>query len=176
MSENLTAMPSEISAGTSLSYTREYADYPASAYTLTLYLNGINSKKAVEATGSDAIFTVAMLPSDTAAITPGLYHWVERISATGFAKDAASGVVIINPNIATAANGAMQSSAERTLAVIEAAIEGRLTTDMQSYQIDGRQITKIPILELTRLRGIYASRVDRQNNSGKSQTVEVWMP
>lgn len=49
--------------------------------------------------------------------------------------------------------------AQRMLDAIEAALEGRVTADVQSYQISGRSITKIPIAELMTLRKQYMVEV-----------------
>lgn len=76
-------------------------------------------------------------------------------------------VVNIEPNVSVAAAGAFNSWEERTLAVIEAALSGRLTSDIQSYQIAGRSVTKIPVVELLQIRGNLRAVIWRQTNPGK---------
>lgn len=49
----------------------------------------------------------------------------------------------------------MATHAETMLANIEAVLEGRITSDVESYTIAGRQITKIPITELLTMRDKY---------------------
>jgi hypothetical protein len=75
-------------------------------------------------------------------------------------------VVQIEPNLATAPAGAFLTHAEKTLGIIELALIGRLTADLESYQIAGRAVTKIPIRELRELRGWYAAEVARAQNPG----------
>ena len=65
------------------------------------------------------------------------------------------------------ANGVYQTHAERTFAVIEAALEGRLTKDLESYQIAGRSISKIPVETLMKMRGRYAGLV-REERTGRA--------
>jgi len=48
---------------------------------------------------------------------------------------------------------------EIMLEKIRAVLEDRVTTDLQEYQIAGRQITKIPINELIAMETRYANQV-----------------
>ena len=60
----------------------------------------------------------------------------------------------------TAAQGnSALSHAERSLAVIEAALEGRLPGGMETYQIAGQAVSKMKIKELMELRGHMAGLV-----------------
>lgn len=76
-------------------------------------------------------------------------------------------VINVEPDAATSPAGTFQTFEEKTLAVILAAIGGRLTADMQSYTIAGRSVMKIPIDELMQLRGKFAAAVWRQQNPGQ---------
>ncbi len=76
-------------------------------------------------------------------------------------------VINIEPNVASAAVGVFNTWEERTLAVVEAAISGRLTSDIQAYQIAGRSVSKIPIAELRTIRGELKASIWRQNNPGQ---------
>src|SRR5262249_44312146 len=76
-------------------------------------------------------------------------------------------VINIEPNVATAAAGAFNTWEEQTLAVVEAAIAGRLTSDIQAYQIAGRSVSKIPIEDLRRIRGELKAAIWRIKNPGR---------
>ena len=76
-------------------------------------------------------------------------------------------VLNIEPDAATSAAGTFQTFAEKTLAVIEAAIDGNLTPAIQSYQIAGRSVVKIPLKDLLQLRGLYLAAVWRQQHPGR---------
>lgn len=56
------------------------------------------------------------------------------------------------------------SHATTMLAAIEAVLEGRIDSDVEQYQIAGRQITKIPISELKQLRKEYKAEVKKEEN------------
>jgi len=55
--------------------------------------------------------------------------------------------------------------AEIMLDKIHAVLEGRITVDLQEYQIAGRQITKIPINDLIVLETRYANQVAAEKAS-----------
>lgn len=55
--------------------------------------------------------------------------------------------------------------ASRTLALLEAAIEGRLPGGTASYSIGGRNIAKIPLAELHSLRLKYKQEVAAENGT-----------
>lgn len=61
------------------------------------------------------------------------------------------------------------------LALIEAALEGRVPRGLESTTIDGQQITRIPIVQLHSLRQKY--RAERLNETalttGRSRTIGI---
>ena len=160
-------LPSSFAAGTTVKLRRLLAAYPASAgWTLTLYLRGAGTLDAEAVADGDA-YVVTLSPTDTAALAPGTYRWTERVALDDDVYTADQGIVEITLDMAAAEAGTAQSHAERTLALIEATIEGRIPSGMESYQIGGRAVTKIPLAELARLRGIYAARVWQQKHPGQ---------
>lgn len=64
----------------------------------------------------------------------------------------------------------MATHAETMLAKIEAVLEGRIDSDVESYSIAGRQITKIPVNELLVLRDKY--RAERNNELAAESIAE----
>jgi hypothetical protein len=76
-------------------------------------------------------------------------------------------VINIEPNAGIAPAGTFNTWEEQTLVVVEAAIAGRLTSDIQAYQIAGRSVSKIPIAELRTIRGELKAAIWRQNNPGQ---------
>lgn len=165
-------------------WQRAFGDYPASdGYALKYYFNGASAlTKSADGTSENelagAAWVLTLNPADTAGKTAGIYKWAafaEKGSGASLERwPVASGVVTLTADITTATPGTLQTHEERTLAVIEAAIEGRLTADMQAYVIDGRQVTKIPILELQQLRVRYGNAVWRIQNPGKlAQSVKM---
>src|SRR5258707_15033144 len=138
-------VPSHFPAGTTVKFTRSLDDFsPADGWAYTIYLNGLTQKFNKAATTVDNIFQIEFVPSDTANLNPGPYRYAERLtnSGTGETYDLRGDELVINiePNAGSAAAGTFNTYEERTLVVLEAAISGRLTSDIQSYQIAGRAV------------------------------------
>lgn len=161
MPNELTALPASFSAGTTLSYRKSFADYPASAgWTFTLYLAGV-TVTSVEAIADGDDFVVTVTPAHTTTpFIAGHYSWVERVSLSGEVREVARGVVTIAPDIATATDGSEQSWLEKSISALKAHVVGRLPAGMESYQIGGRAVSKIPLREAIGMLSDLESRLD----------------
>ena len=171
-------VPLVFTAGVTVKFRRAFNDYPPSdGWTYKIYFNGatdvFNAAAVVDPQDSSA-WLVTINPTDS-EVDPGLYRYVERATSSGGSEvyDVGEGVVQIEPDLATAPAGATLTFAERTLAAIEAEIATRVVADVEDYSVQasalggGRSVKKIPMLELQKLRGHYASMVWRQKNPGK---------
>jgi len=166
MSNELLALPDSFAAATTVSYRKAFADYPASGgWTLTTYFAGASVFKA-DAVADVDDFVVTITPALTSGgkVTPGHYTWVERVSKSGEAYDVASGVVTILPDLAAATEGSEQSWLESSVTALKAHIAGRLPTGMESYQIGGRMVAKIPVKEAIELLSDLEARLDSLSN------------
>lgn len=160
-------LPESLPAGTTVIYRRSLSDYPAGdGWTFTLYLAGANVlSKTAAPDGDDFVVTIAAADTAT-ALAPGLYRWVERVSnVAGEVYEVAAGVVTVEPNLATATAGSQQEWVERAIVVLRAHIEGRLTAGMESYQIAGRAVSKIPAREAVALLSTFEARLARLKNA-----------
>lgn len=172
--------PSSVVAGDSWLWEVSYQDYPSSeGWALSYTFRGAGSldTTAGEVVVSSDVWTVHIPASRTADLGAGAYRWAAYMTGSGSyagrRHEVARGVVTVVANAALATDGALQSSDERILAAIEAALEGRITDDVQMTQINGRLVTNIPILELQRLRGIYERRVWKLRNPGRQPVQRV---
>ncbi len=160
----------------------DHADYPNSeSWTLEYDLVGVGILLTTDVTiafqtsGDDINhWLVTVTAAKTAAIDDGRYDLFKRFVGSGthagrtetIGRDGKVGgppfsvAIREDPRVATA--GMFQTHAERTLFVIESALEGRLTKDLESYQIAGRSISKIPIETLMKMRGRYAGLVQQE--------------
>ena len=163
----------------------DHADYPNSeSWTLEYDLVGVgtiltaNITAAFQTSGDDENhWLVTVTTAISAAIASGRYDLFKRFVGSGdhagrsetIGRDGkVSGppfsiAIREDPRVATA--GDFQTHAERTLAVIELALEGPLTKDLGSYQIAGRSVSKIPVETLMKMRGRYAGLV-REERTG----------
>jgi hypothetical protein len=165
-------VPDHFAAGTTVKFTRSLNDFsPADGWSYAIYLNGLTQKFNKAATVLGNIFQIEFLPTDTASLNPGPFRYAERLtnSGTGEVYDITGDELVINiePNVGSAAAGAFNTWEERTLAIVEAAIAGRLTSDIETYQIAGRSVSKIRIVELRQIRGELRAAIWRQNHPGQ---------
>lgn len=175
-------VPKTIVAGTTVKWHRSFEDFPASqGWSYVFYANGAANKFQIAATTNPDgnSFDIVIPASLTASIAAGRYQCAEVLTSTDDPpqvvhpqKDMME--LLVEANVATASAGAFVSHIERALPIIEAAIEGRLTADIENYQIQGRSISKIPIVELIRYRGMYKSKLYQLQNPGRlGPSVEI---
>lgn len=69
-----------------------------------------------------------------------------------------------NVNIGAGITG-QTSKNEKTLHAIDAVLEGKATADLQSYTVAGRQVTKMSVEDLLRLRARFATLVAQEKAS-----------
>ncbi len=168
MALELANLPDQFAAGTTVCYRRRLVDFPASAgWTLRLHLAGASVLPVTAASDGDD-FLVTIEPTDTASdFVAGLYKWVERVSsAGGEVYEVGRGSVTVLPNLAEATEGSEQEWIERAIAMLRAHIEGRLPAGMESYQIAGRVVAKMPIKEAVSLLSSLESRLAGLQNPG----------
>ncbi len=99
----------------------------------------------------------------TAAYVVGDYKWqiVATKTTTRYTID--SGVVSVTDNIAgRSALYDNRSHAKKMLDAIQAVLEGRATSDVAQYSISGRSIVKMPILDLLRMKALYAAEYESE--------------
>lgn len=162
-----TEMPESFYAGESLSLDLSFSEYRADdGWTLTVYIAG-KSVGVATGTANGSRFSVSFAATTTADLEAGNYVWRAIASKAGVTAIAGSGTVKVVANIAKATAGAMQTFEERMLGVVEAVLEGRITQDIEAFQIAGRAVTKIPVRELVQLREVYKRAVDAQQNPGR---------
>lgn len=148
-----------------------HPDFPAAdSWVLSYAIRGPDAPAwdASWLTTSGAEHTITIPAATTALLTAGRYELTRVWTLSGVIHHQPVPPLTVQANPVTAAAGERVSHAERTLAVIEAALEGRLSDDIQFYMIAGRQVQKIPIDELRKLRAAYRLEVYRARNPGRA--------
>ncbi len=131
-------------------------------WTLSFRLVGIAGTYSFDATADGDGFSVNVDASTTASWAPGFYSWTAYVTKSGERHIVGSGHMEILPNPVSASASDARSHVKRLLDAIEAVLEGRVTKDVESYTIGGRQLTRIPIPELLRLRDKYKAEYRRE--------------
>jgi len=172
--------PSSVVAGDSWIWSASYLDYPSSeGWALSYALRGVGllDTTAGELAVSADEWTVNVPASRTADLAAGTYRWAAYMTGSGSyagrRHEVGRGVVTVAANATLAAEGTLQSHAERMVETIKAALEGRVTDDVQMTQINGRLITNIPVLELRRMLTTYERQVWREQHPGRIPVTRV---
>lgn len=129
----------------------------------TLYLRGPSSI-TIESAGK--VFTASA--NVTSRWLPGMYAWViRRTDAAGNVSQVSSGKIEIKPDITSINPGTdIRSNNRRVYDAICAVIEKRASTDQQSYRINNRELVRMPIGDLLRLKSQYARMVRQEAGQG----------
>ena len=174
--------PDVLTAGDFWAWKRQdLNDYPAASYALTytMQLEGTGATKiSLTATESGNDYIIEVSGSVTNNYTAGDYVWSAYITDSSDSTkriEVDTALLKVELNKAKSSNEAdPRSHAKKVLDAIEAIIEGRASTDQQSYSLAGRSITKLSIDDLFKLRDRYKvlvmeeKRRDRIKNGKKT--------
>jgi len=150
-----TTEPTEVTAGDTVKWTRTLSDYPAGTWTLSYTLVNSASKITITASASGTDHLVSVTPATSAAWSAGLYDWQAYVTDGTDRYQVDSGRLTIHANYAGVTTLDDRSHVKKTLDAIEAVIEGRASQSQQSYTINGRSLTRIPLAELYEFRKQY---------------------
>lgn len=172
--------PTSVTAGDSWLWTTRYPDYPASeGWTLSYAFRGVGLLDTVSAelTQANDEWTVHIPAARTTELGDGTYRWAAYMTGSGSyagrRHEVGRGILTVLPNASLAAEGTLQSHAERMVLRIRDALEGRITDDVQMTQINGRLITNIPVKELRQLLTVYERQVWREQHPGRTPVSRV---
>jgi len=176
-------VPASARAGDTWLWKVTFPDYPSSeGWTPKYAIRGKSALtwQAAWATESGGEWTITIPAASTGTLGAGAYEWAAIVtgSATyaGREHTVETGRIEVLPDLEAAVQGDRQPWAEKTLAVIEAVLSGRVTSDISGYTIGGRQVIKMPIDELVRLRTRLRAEVMAVKRGGNLTTpVEVYL-
>lgn len=157
-------MQSELVVGDSFNLLNTFVDYlPSDGWVLkTRFAPRLNTAAAIVliATAENADYRTTASSATTSSWTPGVYNVAQWVEKTGQRVTLATGEITLLPDPATMASGVdTRSHVARTLANIEAMLEGRATKDVQEYSIGDRQLKHLTIPELLIWRDKYRSQL-----------------
>lgn len=161
--------PARIAAGDTVRFAFAHASFPASAgWAMAWRLVGPAIALAFTAAASETDpdgFVVSATATATAALTVAAAGvpctLMGYASLSGERFEAYRGRCLLLPNPATI-TGDLRGHAARTLAALDALLEGRATKDQASYRIGDRELSRIPVPELLALRDYYRAEAARE--------------
>lgn len=155
--ENLTKIPAQITAGDSLRFTVDLADYPAPDWVLSYSLvkagETITFSSAADGTRHAVILPAAI----TADYPPGNYNYQAYATSGVNRVTVESGVVKIFANFATQTSGLdARSWLDIAIDALEATIAGRADKTQMAQKVGGTEVQHMSLAEqldaLDRLR------------------------
>ena len=170
-----TTEPTELRAGENWNWDRRLSDYlPSSGWALSYALRGPTDLDITAQANGD-VHEVRVSPLESDGVIAGTYTLAGFVEKGDPVTDR---VVVFEDTILVAANPLLavnaKSHAETVYEAITAVMEGRATTDQERFSINGREIHRIPVLELLRLKNLYADQIRLERNPGRlSPGVEI---
>lgn len=178
--------PFEIVAGDFIQWKREdlTTDYPSASYTLkySARLQGGQFQEIEITAGNNHLVQVSKSVSE--GYLPGKYSWQGYIVRNSDSERIliASGVWTVLAN-RDQDDSDPRSHAEIMLSKIESILEGRADSDVDSYSIAGRSLSKLKPKELTDWRNYYRVEVQKEqaklnakNGKASQTTMKVRFP
>jgi hypothetical protein len=162
--------PQQIVAGDFAQWKRTdlIEDYPLASHSaeyVARISSGGYSEFKVAASEVDGSYLFAITSSTSAAFLPGTYRWQLEITQTSSGNRVVvdSGDMVILPDMDNNQTDS-RSHAEIMVTKIEGLLSGKADSDVSSYSIAGRSLTKLGFQELVDARDYYRREVNNQKN------------
>ena len=173
--------PTSSRAGDTWTWRISFADYPVSeSWVLSYALVSTSNVHQAPLTWDVGYvandgheYTVTIPASITTGFQAGNYKLTAFVTLNSLRYSPYSAPLLVEADSASLAAGDGLSHAEKTWKAIKDAIEGRIPADVESYQISGRALNRIPSAELRKWEAIYAEMVWRERHPGQSRTREI---
>lgn len=162
--------PTEVVVGDFIQWKRSdlVSDYPPSLYSaeyVARITGGGENEIKLPATETDSYYLFTVDSATSANFSPGVYHWQLEITQTSSGNRV---VVDIGDFTAIPDMDSNQADprihAEVMVDKIETILAGKADSDVASYSIAGRSLTKLSFQELLDAREYYKREINYHNN------------
>jgi len=169
--------PTEIVVGDFLQWKRSdfSADYPTSSGYTAQYVARIQGdvaeiKIAQSDQSTDEFYLFSISSSDSASFLAGAYRWQLEVTETSSGNRIVleSGDFIVNADMDISESDG-RSHAQVMVEKIESLLAGRADSDVSSYAIAGRSLTKLSFTELLEARNYYLSEVAKEKAKDRAK-------
>lgn len=164
----LTAVPTAIYAGDSLSMLIGLSDYSAAdGWELSYHFRKVGGTEInITSTASGANHLFNVTADTTADWTDGEYKGVGKVTSGSTVVTIWTGSLTIKPDLAdAAANFDTRSSAKKCLDAINTVLEGKATRDVMQVTIAGQSIGRMTFSELLAAQAHFQDLVDREQQA-----------
>ena len=156
--------PLKFFAGTLQEWTRE-DEYAYGLWSFKYVLIGVASK-TINCTVDAGLVSVILPSVDSIDWPAGKYAWSLVREKDGEVVHVDRGYFYILANPTTVADPIdVRTHAERVLEAIEKRIESRVLSDHENYTVDGRSLSRIPMMDLVNLRKRYSLLVRKEKEN-----------
>jgi hypothetical protein len=140
-------------------------DYPTDSYTLTYTarISGARDEFQIVATGQSNHYLVTATSTASASYSPGIYQWQKEI-----VRNSDSARIVLGRGTFTVKadldipGSDIRSHAQIMVSKIESVLSGKADSDVSSYSIAGRSLTKMSFAELLEARDYYRAEAMRE--------------
>lgn len=178
--------PDEIVVGDFIQWKRSdlVGDYPLATHSaeyVARITGGGSSEIKIAATETDGTYLFTADSATTGGFTAGFYHYQLEIT-----KTATGDRVVVDRGTFTAVvdldvnNADPRTHAEIMITKIESVLQGKADSDVSSYSINGRSLTKMSFTELVEARDYYRREFAKEkakdrakHNKPTGQTIKV---
>lgn len=160
--------PLEIVVGDFIQWKRSdlVQDYPLASYSaqyVARITGGGNTEVLISATETDGTYLFTATSATTSAFEPGYYHWqlevIQTSSSNRLVVDRGEFTALADLDV----NGAdPRSHAQIMIDKIESILQGKADSDVGSYSIAGRSLTKMSFAELMTARDQYKAEFQQE--------------
>lgn len=157
-------IPSEITAGESVSWKWSDSDFPASdSWVLTYTLVNASGQIQITASADDDDHLVEIGSSTSGSYAAGEYEWQAHISNGTERYQVAVGTITIKPDFAEQSSGYdSRSHAKKVIDAIEAAIEGRASKTQMTQMVGSVQVQHMPLADQVKMLGVYRAKYRKE--------------
>jgi hypothetical protein len=160
--------PLEVVVGDFLQWKRSdlVQDYPLASYSaqyVARITGGGSSEILLPATETDGTYLFTVSSATSASFDPGFYHWqlevIQTSTTNRIVVDRGEFTAIVDLDV----NGSdPRSHAQIMVGKIESILQGKADSDVGSYSIAGRSLTKMSFAELMDARDLYKAEFNQE--------------
>jgi hypothetical protein len=159
-------LPTELIAGNTWQWDRDYGDYPQPTWSATAYFEKHGKAFNVAATQSGTTQRFTIAAATTATYPAGRYRVRVRVTDGSQVFIAESGWCEVQIDPAAAGTTDTRTDARKMLDAINAFLIGNASTAQASMTIGGRQISRWPLEELRKWRTELKAEVRTEEQGG----------
>lgn len=161
--ETLSGIPCSIESGNTVIFEEGFSDFPASAWSATLFLslNGTVNPTSWTASESGDTYTFTLTAANTAALAPGVWNYAIYATETATSQRATAkiGQIEVKPNLAASQS---PSHAQAMVTALETVLQTFAATDKVSVSFNGQSFTRANVIQYREEWAFWKAQLQRE--------------